>query len=185
MRIDATFCINDIADHTYGICRLFADDTSLGHTSKYLLYFKGMVNSDLSNIKKWGEDFLITFNPGKTDIMLFDSRRQGNLNFKFEQTDILSVDIHKHLCIVFSSDSKWTRHIEYILSKVSKQLCVLRKLKCILKRKILEKIYLTCIRPLLEYSCEVWDNVSQTESHRLETNTTRSSTYCYWVNCVI
>jgi hypothetical protein len=32
-----------------------------------------MVNSDLSNIKKWSEDWLITFNPDKTDIMLFNS----------------------------------------------------------------------------------------------------------------
>jgi hypothetical protein len=127
-----------------------------------------MVNSDLSNIKKWSEDWLITFIPDKTDIMLFDSRRQGNLNFKFGQTDILSVDFHAHLSIVFSSDGKWTRHIDYILAKASKQLYVLRKLKFILKREILEKIYLTFIRPLLEYSCEVWDNCSQTGHDRLE-----------------
>jgi hypothetical protein len=127
-----------------------------------------MINSDLSNIKKWSEDWLITFNPDKTDIMLFDSRRQGNLTFKFGQTNILSVDFHKHLGIVFSSDGKWTRHIDYILSKASKQVGVLRKLKFILKREILEKIYLTFIRPLLEYSCEVWDNCSQTDNDRLE-----------------
>ena len=59
-----------------------------------------MVNSDLSNIKKWSKDWLITFNPDKTDIMLFDNRRQGNLSFKFGQTDILSVDFHKHRGIV-------------------------------------------------------------------------------------
>ena len=76
-----------------------------------------MVNSDLSNIKKWSEDWLITFNPEQTDIMLFDSRRQGNFNFKFGQTDILSVDFHKHLFIMFSSDGKWTRHIDYIQVK--------------------------------------------------------------------
>jgi hypothetical protein len=29
-----------------------------------------MINSDLSNIKKWSEDWLITFNPDKPDIML-------------------------------------------------------------------------------------------------------------------
>jgi hypothetical protein len=42
-------------------------------------------------------------------------------------------------------------------------------LKFILKREILEKIYLTFIRPLLESSCEVWDNCSQTDNDRLET----------------
>ena len=92
--------INDIADHTYGICRLFADDTSLGHTRNDLQNLQDMVNSDLY-IKKWSEDWLITFNPDKTDIMLFDNRRQGNLSFKFGQTDILSVDFHKYLVIVF------------------------------------------------------------------------------------
>ena len=68
--------INDIADHTGDICRNFADDTSLGHTSNDLPNLQDMVNSDTSNIKKWSEDWLITFNPDKTDIMLFDNRRQ-------------------------------------------------------------------------------------------------------------
>ena len=77
--------INDIADHTGDICRNFADDTSLGHTGNDLQNLQDMVNSDPSNIKKWSEDWLITCNPDKTDIMLFDSRRQGNLNFKFGQ----------------------------------------------------------------------------------------------------
>jgi hypothetical protein len=44
--------------------------------------------------------------------------------------------------------------------------CVLRKLKFIIKQEILEKIYLTFIRPLLEYSCEVWDNCSPTDNDR-------------------
>jgi hypothetical protein len=42
------------------------------------------------------------------------------------------------------------------------------KKNIILKREILEKIYLTFIRPLLEYSCKVWDNCSQTDNDRLE-----------------
>jgi hypothetical protein len=42
------------------------------------------------------------------------------------------------------------------------------KKNIILKREILEKIYLSFIRPLLEYSCEVWDNCSQTDNDRLE-----------------
>ena len=42
------------------------------------------------------------------------------------------------------------------------------KKNIILKREILEKIYLTFIRPLLVYSCEVWDNCSQTDNDRLE-----------------
>ena len=45
--------INDIADHTDGICRHFADDTSLGHSINDLQNLQDMINSDLSNITKW------------------------------------------------------------------------------------------------------------------------------------
>ena len=67
--------INDRADHTDRICRLFADNTSLRHSSNDLQNLQDMINSDLSDIKKWSEDGLITLNPDKTDIMLFDNRR--------------------------------------------------------------------------------------------------------------
>ena len=32
----------------------------------------------------------------------------------------------------------------------------------------MKKIYLTFIRPLLEYYCEIWDNCSQRDKDRLE-----------------
>ena len=66
--------------------------------------------------------------------------------------------------------SKWPK-VVFIVITVFYSLIyiVLRKLKLILKREILEKIYLTFIRSLLEYSCEVWDNCSQTDNDRLET----------------
>ena len=67
------------------MCRLFADDASLGHSSNDLQNVQDIVNSDLSNIKKWSEDWLITFNPDKTYIMLFNSRRQGNLNLSLDK----------------------------------------------------------------------------------------------------
>jgi hypothetical protein len=66
--------------------------------------------------------------------------------------------------------SKWPK-VVFIVITVFYSLIyiVLRKLKLFLKREILEKIYLTFIRSLLEYSCEVWDNCSQTDNDRLET----------------
>jgi hypothetical protein len=48
------------------------------------------------------------------------------------------------------------------------QLNVLRKLKFKLKRNYLEQIYLTFIRPILEYASEVWFNCGHFNSNRLE-----------------
>ena len=62
----------------------------------------------------------------------------------------------------------WTNHIDKVIESASKQLNVLRKLKCPLNRNYIEKNYLTFIRPVLEYASAVWDNCGQINSDRLE-----------------
>ena len=69
--------------------------------------------------------------------------------------------------LFFSNDCKWTKHIDTLLEKSSKQINVLRKLKFKLKRNYLQTIYLTFIRPILEYASEVWFNCCQFNSNRL------------------
>ena len=76
--------------------------------------------------------------------------------------------MHKHLGVIFSSDCKWTKHIDVLIERTCKQLNILRKLKYRLKRDYLEKIYLVFIRPILEYASEMWDNCRQTNCNRLE-----------------
>ena len=49
-----------------------------------------------------------------------------------------------------------------------KKICVLRKLKYILNRQTLLKIYKCFILPVLEYASEVWDGCSQSDIQRLE-----------------
>ena len=46
--------INDIAEDMLGLSRLFADDTSIGHTALDESTLKNMINIDLNNIKKVG-----------------------------------------------------------------------------------------------------------------------------------
>jgi hypothetical protein len=49
-----------------------------------------------------------------------------------------------------------------------KQVAVLRKLKFKVSRNFFETMYLTCIRPLLEYTGEVWDKCTLADSEPLE-----------------
>ena len=105
--------INDIADGMTGLCRLFVDDTSIGHIAN--------------------------------DIMVFSTRdTKLYFNFYVEGASLRDIDLHKHLGIIFSNDCKWTKNIEKLIEKSSKQLNVSRKLKFKLKRNetILKKNYL-------------------------------------------
>jgi len=65
--------INDIADETIGLCRLFADDTSIGEKSYEINSFCNMVNTDLNYISEWSKQWLVKLNPTKTDIFYFNT----------------------------------------------------------------------------------------------------------------
>ncbi len=161
--------VNDIADDLIGLTRLFADDTSIQHTATDRNTIVNLANLDLDKINSWSREWLVTFNPDKTDIMVFSLRAQHEqFLFNFADQDISSVQRHKHLGVLFSSDGKWTKHIDTLVERASKELNVLRKLKFKLSRECLERIYFSFIRPLLEYACEVWDNCGEVNSMRLE-----------------
>ena len=89
-------------------------------------------------------------------------------NLIMNNTIISTVTEHKHLGLQLSDDGKWNKHIDMITKKAFSRVNILRKFKFILDRKTLETIYITFIRPLLEYTDLVWD-----EAARIVTGGTR------------
>ena len=161
--------INDISHNLSSLSRLFADDTSLSYSSQDLIYIENVAKSDLRKLEIWSKEWLMSFNPKKTEALIISNRQLPFIpSFTFDNTPIQITKQHKHLGVILSNDGKWNAHIQYILSKVTKYVATLRKLKLILNRKNLEKLYLTYIRPLLEYSCELWDNCGVENSLILE-----------------
>ena len=161
--------VNDIADNLISLSRLFADDTSLSFTSASPYTIEDVMNGDLEILDNWSKQWLVKFNPQKTKALAFSSSSVPNdIDIKFQDEVVEFVSYHKHLGITFDSDGKFHSHIENIVQSVSNRLSVMRKLKYILTRNTLSRIYLTFIRPLMEYACELWDGCSQRESDSLE-----------------
>ena len=75
---------------------------------------------------------------------------------------------HKHLGVTFSSTCLWTDHIENICEKAWVRLKLMRALKFRISRKSLEQMYVSFIRPLLEYCDSVWDNSSSEMKKKLD-----------------
>ena len=89
------------------------------------------------------------------------------MTFELNSTLIQTLNIYKHLGLIFSSDCKWTNDINTIIERTSKQLNVLRKFKFKFERQYLENIYITFIKPILEYGSDVWDKCGAVNSDRL------------------
>jgi hypothetical protein len=159
--------INDIADGMTGLGRLFADDTPIRHIANDKDSLQDMVNLDLAYLNDWSKRCLVKFNQNKTEIMVFSTRdTKRYFNFDFDGTSLTDVELHKHLCVIFCNDCKWTRHTDKLIEKSSKQLNILSKLKFKLKRNYLETIYLTFIRPILKYVSVAWFNCDEFNSNR-------------------
>ena len=162
--------INDIVTDIGSNIRLFADDTSLYIIVDDPISAAGCINIDLQKISRWAATWLVSFNPSKTEALLVSRRlfRNRHPPIYMQNQLITEVDTHKHLGIHFSSDGTWHHHIRYITEKAWTRINIMRKLKFKLDRKSLETIYLTFIRPILEYGDVLWDNCSQYEKNELE-----------------
>ena len=83
-------------------------------------------------------------------------------------TPIAEVNTHRHLHLVFSSDCGWHTHIVTITGKGWQRINILRSFKFRLDRKSLERMYISFIRPVIEYSGIVWDNCNNVNKQDAE-----------------
>ena len=109
------------------------------------------------------------FNPCKTEAMPFSYFNNDFFpNIVFDGANIKFVKHHKHLILTLSENMKWDQHIETILKSASKIIGIRRILKYNFTRKALNQIYISYVRPILEYSCIVWDGCTTEQSNSVE-----------------
>ena len=128
-----------------------------------------VLNSDLKKMSEWSRRWLVDFNPTKTDVILFSTRNAETIpNLLFGNVPLSLTDSHTHLGITLCENAKWDHHIDNIIASSSKKLNILRKLKFKLSYKNLEQMYISYIRPVLEYADVVWDGCTKDQQDRLE-----------------
>ena len=95
-------------------------------------------------LSNWARQWLVTFNPLKTEVVLF-TRIKINilLQLIFHNIPINFVDTHKHLGVTFSSTGQWHSHIEHIVLSAPKILGIMRKLKYSISRNALNQMYVS------------------------------------------
>ncbi|MCG8116730.1 MAG: reverse transcriptase domain-containing protein, partial [Candidatus Thiodiazotropha endolucinida] len=162
--------INDIVVDIQSSIRLFADDTSLYIVVENPMHAAAQINSDLAKIHSWATKWLVSFNPAKSESMIFSRKinKPNHPHIAMNQQHIKEVHSHKHLGLIFSTDCTWHDHIDNIKTKAWFRVNIMRKLKFTLDRKSLQTIYTSFIRPLLEYADVVWDNCTRNEAYELE-----------------
>lgn len=164
--------INDVTKLVSNSISLFADDTSLsrGFSSEDSLHTKESLETDLRNIKSWGDTWAVTFNPVKTISLLY-SRKDVKSVFPLSFGDVVVSDStsHKHLGIILKPDLNWEDQALSCIAKAERRIPMFAALKHKLSSRVLLAMYSYFIRPLLEYGDVIWDNLTQDLVKSLET----------------
>ena len=162
--------INDIVNEINCNVRLFADDTCLYIIVENPIVAANILNDNLEKVHTWANSWLVDFNPRKTESMIISRKRNKPFHPELimNNTPIAEVITHRHLGLVFSSDCGWHTHIVTITGKGWQRINILRSFKFRLDRKSLERMYISFIRPVLEYSGIVWDNCNNDDKQAVE-----------------
>ena len=135
----------------------YVDGTTLieivhkGETSK--------MQSALEEIHQWSLVNNLHLNLLKTKEILIDFRKNKVpiSPLQINGVSVSQVNEPKLLGVIISRDLKWDSHVKHIHQKASKRLYYLRELKRSgVPTKLLCKVYISIIRPVLEYACPVW-----------------------------
>ena len=130
-----------------------------------------ILNSDMEQIQQWSDQWLVNLNQRKTEPMVISNKCINPHHPPIYMNDAImrEVEQHKHLGVIFQDDGCWNSHIDYIIDKATPRLNLMRKLKFKLSRELLQIIYFSCVRPILEYADNVWDNIPIYLRERLKT----------------
>ena len=161
--------LNDIETDLTSEISLFADDTALVQSFKNHILAESILNNDLEKIERWATKWCVEFNHEKTEMIIFSNKKnKSHLNLKLKKHNITKSFNHKHLGIILSADLKWSSHIDYCTKKARMKLGMLyrRSSNLNLKQKI--SIYMSTIRPILEYGSIIFDNCSMSDKLKLE-----------------
>ena len=144
--------VDDIVNNIESQILLFADDTSLFEIIDDPATFI-RINNDLEKLNNWAQTWLVTFNPKKTKYMIFSKKLTKDVHppLILANKCLDQVSQHCQLGIVLHEDMSWNSHITKICDKAGKRLSAMIRIADKLNKQTKLNIYISFIRPILEY----------------------------------
>ena len=132
-----------------------------------------VLNDDLKTLQKWLNLNKLSLNAIKTKCMFMASRQKLSTipeepNIAISGNKIERVRSYKCLGLKLDESLTWEHHVSTIISKVSKVIGVLRRLKPLLPQSTLTMIYNSLAQPYFDYCSIVWDSLGKGLGQKLQ-----------------
>ena len=151
--------------------KLFADDTNLFLFNRNLNILEDQANMCIKELEIWFAANKLSVNIDKTCYAVFKSSSHietcDTLKLLINGQQINKVTNCKYLGVFIDDALKWDVHIEYVYKKIVKFTSILYKLRNVLPKECLKKIYFAFINPYISYGVEVYANCSKSAIDKL------------------
>ena len=115
------------------------------------------LESDLRDTVDLGRKWLVDYNAGKTQLVLFhQSNSTGAIDVKMDESVLEEKSCFKMLRLTFSSKLDWGSYIISIVKTASKNIGALIRSMKFCSPEVALYLYKSTIRPCMEYCCHVW-----------------------------
>ena len=117
------------------------------------------LESDIKETVDWGQKWLVDFNAGKTQLVLFDRfKNTGAIDVKMNGSVFEEQSSFKMLGLTFSSKLDWGSYIISIAKTGSKKIGALIQSMKFFSPEVALYLYKFTTRPCMEYCCHVGDS---------------------------
>ena len=131
-----------------------------------------ILQNDINTIENWTLSNCLQFNILKCKYMVIYRRRnpeKHNPLLLLNGEPIERVETFKYLGILLSTDLSWSRHIDSVCSRAKRILGLLyRQYYNHVGSEVIKQLYISLVRPHLEYACTVWDPHTRKDKESLE-----------------
>ena len=139
---------------------LFADDVLLYHVVSKEEDF-ALVQEAVSLLDNWSVDNHLNFNLTKCKYMIISRKLHPtlpNTPLLLSNHPLQRVFCYKYLGLLLTDNLSWSQHISSCSSKARQVLGLLyRRFYSFSNQETLKQLYLSLVRPHIEYGCQVWD----------------------------
>ena len=148
---------------------LYADDMLLYRAINTPEDF-AILQEDINTVNNWVKTNYLNFNVSKCKFMYISRKRQCHQvpNLLLDGVNLDRVASFKYLGILLTENLKWSSHVESVCNKARKILGLIYRRFREADPPALLQLYLSLVRPHLEYGCHIWDPHLQKDRLLLE-----------------
>lgn len=125
---------------------------------------------DLNRIEQWCKKWKMELNVKKCAHVSFTRKTKTKVEtcYQLNNETVTKQQTVKYLGVTLSADCTWNAHINDVVMRAGRALGFLKRNLRKSTKSIKELVYLSYVRPVLEYACTVWDPSQQNHIVALE-----------------